>query len=62
VPSAFITYSSVLPCCWTENATDCVSRAISGPPMMRASGALHSSVAAPLASFQIPSLLPFDDA
>ena len=61
VPSAFITYSSVLPRCSTENATRCPSGAISGPPMIRASGALHSSVAAPSASFQIPSLVPFDE-
>ena len=39
----------------------CVRASISGLPMMRASGALHSSVAVPSASFQIPSLAPFDD-
>jgi len=61
VPSAFMMYSSVLPRCSTEKTTLCPSDASSGPPMIRVSGALHSSVAAPSASFQSPSLVPFDE-
>ncbi len=61
VPSAFITYSSVFPRCLTEKVTRRPSAATSGPPTIRASGALHSSVAVPSTSFQIPSLVAFDD-
>ena len=61
VPSAFMMYRSVLPRCSTEKATRRPSDAISGPPMIRASVALQSSLVAPPASFQIPSLVPFDE-
>lgn len=61
VPSAFITYSSVFPRCLAEKVTRCPSAATSGPPAIRASGALHSSVAVPSASFQIPSFVAFDE-
>ena len=61
VPSAFMTYRSVLPRCAIEKAMRCPSGATSGPPMIRASVAVHSSLAAPLVSLQIPSLVPFDE-
>ena len=41
------------------NATS--SRAIAGPPMIRVSGALHSSVAPSPCSFQILSLAPLEE-
>ena len=60
-PSTFTTYSIVCPFCLTEKAMRLSSRAMAGPPMIRVSGALHSSVALSLCSFQILSLAPLEE-
>ena len=61
VPSTFTTYSDVCRFRLIENAMRRPSRAMAGPPMIRVSGALHSSVATSPCSFQILSLSPFDE-
>ena len=61
VPSSSITHNRVRPCSSITNAMARPFRAIDGPPTIRALGAVHSSVAVPAASFQIPSLPLLED-